>query len=106
MRISDWSSDVCSSDLLGRRKTMMISVAIFGAFTIATAWATDWWMLLALRFVTGFGLGGAPPNMIACAAEFSPSRRRALILAAVASGFPLGAALGGDRKSTRMNSSH
>src|SRR3546814_10285148 len=33
--------------------------------------------------------------MIACAAEFSPSRRRALILAAVASGFPLGAALGG-----------
>src|SRR3546814_9286701 len=63
------------SDRLGRRKTMMISVAIFGAFTIATAWATDWWMLLALRFVTGFGLGGAPPNMIACAAEFSPSRR-------------------------------
>src|SRR3546814_7571802 len=30
------------SDRLGRRKAMMISVAIFGAFTIATAWATDW----------------------------------------------------------------
>src|SRR3546814_17515074 len=82
------------SDRLGRRKTMMISVAIFGAFTIATDWATDWWMLLALRLVPGFGPGGAPPHMIACAAEFSPSRRLALILAAMARGFPLAAARG------------
>jgi len=51
--------------------------------------------LLAIRLVTGLGLGGAMPNTIALTSEFSPHRRRATMVMVMFVGFSIGAALGG-----------
>jgi AAHS family 4-hydroxybenzoate transporter-like MFS transporter len=52
-------------------------------------------MLLAIRFLTGLGLGGAMPNAVAMTSEFNPRRRRATMVMIMFCGFSVGAALGG-----------
>src|SRR3546814_19175340 len=60
MRISDWSSDVCSSDLI----VLGIGLAIApvgGYLAVTGAWSTPWWLLVALAsavaaWVAGFDI--------------------------------------------------
>ncbi len=83
------------ADRSGRKKIIIFSTAAFGVCTFATAFATDVNTLLAMRFLTGLGLGGAMPNAIAMTSEFSPHRRRATMVMIMFCGFSVGAALGG-----------
>ncbi|MFT4067774.1 MFS transporter [Paraburkholderia sp.] len=83
------------ADRIGRRGTLILSVAWFGAACLGSAAAPDIVWLVALRFLTGFGLGGAMPNAITLTAEFSPERRRGTLLTLMFCGFSLGSALGG-----------
>lgn len=82
------------SDRYGRRKVILGCTFLFAVLTLATAAATSLKMLLLLRFLTGIGLGGATPNIIALTAEFSPQRLRATAITVMFAGFPLGAAIG------------
>lgn len=84
-----------AADRWGRRRVIIVTTAMFGVLTLLTAWATQLPMLLALRFLTGLGLGGAMPNIIALTAENSPARSRATMVSLMFCGFPLGAVLGG-----------
>jgi AAHS family 4-hydroxybenzoate transporter-like MFS transporter len=52
-------------------------------------------MLLALRFLTGLGLGGVLPCTIAVVSDYAPTRARNLMLAISSSGFAIGGSLGG-----------
>ena len=61
-----------AADRVGRRPVLIASVAWFGVFSLATATSASADMLLAWRFLTGVGFGGAMPNMIAMAGEASP----------------------------------
>jgi len=83
------------ADRIGRRRVLVLSVAWFGASCAASAAAPGIGWLIALRFLTGLGLGGAMPNAITLTAEFSPSRRRGMLLTVMFCGFSLGSALGG-----------
>jgi 77 Permeases of the major facilitator superfamily len=83
------------ADRIGRRRVLVMSVAWFGAACAASAAAPGIGWLIALRFLTGLGLGGAMPNAITLTAEFSPSRRRGMLLTVMFCGFSLGSALGG-----------
>jgi AAHS family 4-hydroxybenzoate transporter-like MFS transporter len=83
------------ADRIGRRRVLVMSVAWFGAACAASAAAPGIGWLIALRFLTGMGLGGAMPNAITLTAEFSPSRRRGMLLTIMFCGFSLGSALGG-----------
>src|SRR4030088_3081677 len=65
------------ADRVGRRKIIIFSTLAFGIGTFATAFVSDVNTLLAIRFLTGLGLGGAMPNAIAMTSEFNPRRRRA-----------------------------
>jgi AAHS family 4-hydroxybenzoate transporter-like MFS transporter len=82
-------------DRIGRRPTIMLSMAIFGVATLATAWSTDTSHILALRFVAGLGMGGCTPVLLALAAEYGPARLRGTIMTGVLLGLPAGAMLGG-----------
>lgn len=82
------------SDRYGRRRIILGCTLLFAVLTLATTQATTMTTLLALRFFTGIGLGGATPNIIALTAEFSPQRVRATAITVMFAGFPLGAALG------------
>src|SRR3984957_7419241 len=83
------------ADRIGRKKIIVLSTLVFGIGALATALAQDVNTLLAIRFLTGLGLGGAMPNTIAMTSEFSPARRRATMVMVMFCGFSLGAALGG-----------
>jgi AAHS family 4-hydroxybenzoate transporter-like MFS transporter len=83
------------ADRIGRKKIIIFSTIAFGLGTLATALVQDVGMLLAIRFLTGLGLGGAMPNAIAMTSEFSPHRRRATMVMIMFCGFSVGAALGG-----------
>src|ERR1700742_2075881 len=65
------------ADRIGRQKIIIFSTLGFGVCTFATAALTDVDTLIAMRFLTGLGLGGAMPNTIAMISEYSPRRRRA-----------------------------
>ena len=83
------------ADRIGRKKIIVFSTLVFGIGTLATALAQDVNTLLAMRLLTGLGLGGAMPNTIAMTSEFSPARRRATMVMVMFCGFSFGAALGG-----------
>jgi AAHS family 4-hydroxybenzoate transporter-like MFS transporter len=83
------------ADRIGRKKIIILSTLAFGLGTLATAFIQDVNTLLAIRFLTGLGLGGAMPNAVAMTSEFSPHRRRATMVMIMFCGFSVGAALGG-----------
>ena len=83
------------ADRIGRKKIIIFSTIAFGIGTLVTAFVNDVGTLLAIRLLTGLGLGGAMPNTIALTSEFSPHRRRATMVMVMFVGFSLGAALGG-----------
>jgi len=68
------------ADRFGRKTMMVLSTIIFGALSFATAYASGHDELLVLRFLTGIGLGGALPNALALASEYSPRRYSRVIV--------------------------
>ena len=83
------------ADLVGRKPVLIGATACFGVFTIATAFAPSYGVLVALRFLAGLGLGGAMPSFISLTSEYAPRRLRAVIVAFLWAGFPLGGFVGG-----------
>lgn len=83
------------ADIYGRKGILLVSVAIFGGFALATAWAQTYHQLLLFRFLTGIGLGGAMPNVIALTSEYFPKRNRTTMVTLMFIGFPIGAVVGG-----------
>lgn len=83
------------ADRIGRKTVILGSIVVFGTFSLATAFAESLTTLLILRFITGLGLGGAIPNIIALTNEYAPRRLKVVLVALMASGFPLGGFLGG-----------
>lgn len=83
------------ADRVGRKPMIVVSVIIFGLSSLATAFVTEISQLIAYRSLTGFGLGGAMPNVIALTAEYAPKRVRAFVVTLMFCGFPIGAVIGG-----------
>jgi len=82
-------------DRFGRRLAIITSLILVGVTTLACAWATNLQELLWLRFLSGLGLGGVLPNVIALNAEFAPKRLRATTLVVIAMGISLGGTVPG-----------
>ncbi len=83
------------SDRYGRKTMLLISIALFGAFSVLSALATDVLSLCVLRFLTGLGLGAAMPNTTTLLSEYVPEARRSTLIAIMFTGFNLGSGLGG-----------
>jgi AAHS family 4-hydroxybenzoate transporter-like MFS transporter len=83
------------ADRFGRKSVLVLSVLFFGAASLASAWSGDLATLIALRFLTGLGLGGAMPNAITLTSEFCPDKRRSFLVTTMFCGFTLGSAFGG-----------
>jgi len=81
-------------DRWGRRRTLILSTALFGLATLLAAMATTVTTLAIWRFVTGIGLGGALTAATALIAEFSPRKLRPLTIGAIQIGVPIGGMLG------------
>lgn len=83
------------ADRFGRKRILILSVGFFGLMTLLSAWSTSVEMLVALRFLTGLGLGGAMPNAITLSSEYSPQRHRSVLVTTMFCGFTIGSAMGG-----------
>jgi AAHS family 3-hydroxyphenylpropionic acid transporter len=81
------------ADRLGRKGVLVVSIALFGLFSLLTPLAWSIQSLAAARLLTGLGLGGAFPNLIALVSESSRGNRRNANVALVYSGNPFGGAL-------------
>ena len=81
-------------DRWGRRRTLLLSTALFGVATLLAATATSGATLAVWRLITGIGLGGALTSATALIAEFSPRRFRAQAIGAVQVGVPIGGMIG------------
>lgn len=83
------------ADKIGRRPVLIGATVFFSIFTLLTAGASSVSQLLALRFITGLGLGCIVPNAMALVSEYSPRRVRITLMMIAGSGFTAGAAIGG-----------
>lgn len=81
------------ADLIGRKRVLLISMVAFGAFSLLTAQTSTFATLLLARLLTGLGLGGAMPNLIALSAEAVPQRLRNTAVSVMYCGMPIGGAL-------------
>lgn len=84
-----------AADKWGRKPIIIASTLVFGVFAFLTPFVHSFNALLAMRFLTGLGLGGAMPNIIALTSEYAPKAKRATLVTLMFCGFPLGAVLGG-----------
>lgn len=82
-------------DRLGLKPVLVACVAVFGAFSLASALAASPWQLAGLRFMTGLGLGGGIPLTIALASDFAPRRIQGRLVILTFVGVPIGFAVGG-----------
>ena len=78
------------ADRLGRKKTILICVAIFSGFTFLGAFAENPTQFAVLRFLAGLGIGGVMPNVVALMTEYAPKRMRSTLVALMFSGYAIG----------------
>lgn len=81
------------SEAYGRKRAFIVSLALFGLLSIATAFAWNFQSLLILRMVQGLGLGGEVPVAGALFNEYLRSSNRGRIGLLYQSLFIWGAAL-------------
>jgi MFS transporter, AAHS family, 4-hydroxybenzoate transporter len=84
-----------AADRFGRKSMVILSVLLFGLFSVMSYAANSVQQLVALRFIAGLGFGGAMPNIVTLMSEYSPARLRATVVTVMICGFPLGSALAG-----------
>jgi MFS transporter, AAHS family, 3-hydroxyphenylpropionic acid transporter len=78
------------ADRIGRKRVLVISACLFGLLSIATALVSDFQTLVIVRVLTGIGLGGALPNLIALSSEAVSPRSRSTAVSVMYCGIPFG----------------
>ncbi|MYW02177.1 MFS transporter [Streptomyces sp. SID3343] len=89
-----------TADLLGRRRMFVVWLTVFLVFSGLGGFATEGWMLVVARFVTGAAAAFMTPaglSIITTSFAEGPQRNRALLVYAgtAAGGFSLGLVIGG-----------
>jgi MFS transporter, AAHS family, 4-hydroxybenzoate transporter len=82
-------------DRFGRKPLLIVSVAIFGLASLASAFSPSLGFLAATRFFTGLGIAGGFTGTTALTGDYTPARLRATMIMVTFTGAPLGGFLGG-----------
>ena len=81
------------ADHWGRKRALIMSMLLFGLFSILTAMTVGPVSLFAARLLTGLGLGGAMPNFISLCSESTQDRQRVSIVTLIMAAMPFGGAI-------------
>ncbi|WP_409471865.1 MFS transporter [Streptomyces sp. HC307] len=79
------------TDLFGRKKLFMLTLAVYLAATALTAISFDTWWFFLFRFLTGFGIGGEYAAINSAIDELIPSYYRGRVDLIINGSFWLGA---------------
>jgi AAHS family 4-hydroxybenzoate transporter-like MFS transporter len=79
------------ADRIGRKPVLLASVALFGVFSLLSAYAPSLEVLAVLRFLTGIGIGGAMPTTVALTSDYAPARWRTSFVMFMFTGNAIGA---------------
>jgi len=82
------------ADRLGRKRLFLITLALYVAATVLTAFTFDFTSFLVCRFLTGLGIGGEYAAVNSAIDELIPARVRGTVDLAINGSFWIGAALG------------
>jgi AAHS family 4-hydroxybenzoate transporter-like MFS transporter len=77
-------------DFFGRKRMLVISFALFGILTIATAFSPSILIIAMMRGSAGLFLASILPMAVALISEFTPKPRRATFIAIGMAGYSLG----------------
>jgi MFS transporter, AAHS family, 4-hydroxybenzoate transporter len=80
-------------DRFGRKRVIVVGTVLYAGTALLCLLAKNPTELGMIRFFTGLGLGGVLPNVIALAAEISPSSKRALLTSIPMIGMSLGSGM-------------
>jgi AAHS family 4-hydroxybenzoate transporter-like MFS transporter len=83
------------ADRVGRRPVLIVALALAGIATLLCSRANSFGAFAALRFLTGFALGGVLAAVVPLIAEYFPADRRNRAVTSMFIGYPLGAVVGG-----------
>lgn len=83
------------ADMIGRRRMVMVNLLLMMTGMLMSAFSHSIGELSAWRVITGLGIGSMVPIITPLAVEFANARRRALSLAIMSIGYPIGGTLGG-----------
>ncbi|NVK57456.1 MAG: MFS transporter [Alteromonadaceae bacterium] len=83
------------ADRFGRRPTILTCLTLMTIGMNASAFADSLNFLLVFRFLTGLGVGGMLASTNALVAEFANAKYRNLAVILMATGYPIGAIVGG-----------
>ena len=82
------------TDILGRKKLFMITLALYLAATVATAFSMNFIWFAACRFLTGAGIGGEYAAINSAVDELIPAKVRGHVDLAINSTWWIGTAFG------------
>jgi MFS family permease len=82
------------ADRIGRKRLFIITLAIYLAATVATAFSFNIWWFAACRFLTGAGIGGEYSAINSAIDELIPARVRGQVDLAINGSYWLGTAAG------------
>jgi MFS family permease len=80
-------------DILGRSKSLSLTILTYALFTGLSSFAQNWWMLLIFRFIAALGIGGEWAVGSALLSETWPKSWRAWIAACLQTAVNLGVLL-------------
>jgi MFS family permease len=83
------------TDRFGRKKLFMVTLGVYIAATVATAFAFAPWYFFLCRSFTGMGIGGEYAAINSAIDELIPARNRGRVDLAINGSFWIGAAIGG-----------
>ncbi len=77
-------------DRIGRVKSLALSIGTGGLFTVLISFAQSWEMVILLRLLAGFGIGGVLVISVTFLSEVWPRPTRNIMIGIVSIGFPVG----------------
>jgi len=83
------------AERFGRRPILMLDIALFSAFEFATAFSPNLGILILLRFLFGFAMGGEWGIGASLALESIPAKARGVISGLLQEGYAVGGLLAG-----------
>ena len=81
------------TDVIGRRRALILSVASFSVCTLLCAFAPGAVVFAVLRFLAGLGLGGCLPSAITLVTEYARDRVNGTVTTTIMTGYHVGAVL-------------